>query len=68
MGELQRQIDEKVYTVKEGSIQDATFITPIPIRRGKRRIKRPNARRRAKIRKPLGRYRFKNLILARYFK
>ena len=53
-GELQRQIDEKGYTVKEGSIQDATFITPIPVRRGKRRIKRPNARRRTKIRKPLG--------------
>jgi len=28
--ELQRQIDEKGYTVKEGSIQDATFITSDP--------------------------------------
>ena len=29
-GELQRQIDEKGFTVKEGSIQDATFITSDP--------------------------------------
>jgi IS5 family transposase len=35
--ELQRQIDEKGYTVKEGSIQDATFITSDP---GKKRKKK----------------------------
>jgi IS5 family transposase len=35
-GELQRQIDEKGYTVKEGSIQDATFITSDPGRKRKK--------------------------------
>jgi IS5 family transposase len=35
--ELQRQIDEKGYTVKEGSIQDATFITSDPGRKRKKK-------------------------------
>lgn len=35
--ELQRQMEEKGYTVKEGSIQDATFITSDP---GKKRKKK----------------------------
>jgi IS5 family transposase len=34
--ELQRQIDEKGYTVKEGSIQDATFITSDPGKKKKK--------------------------------
>ena len=34
--ELQRQIDEKGYIVKEGSIQDATFITSDPGRKKKK--------------------------------
>jgi IS5 family transposase len=37
--ELQRQIDEKGYTVKEGSIQDATFITSDPGRKRKKNDK-----------------------------
>jgi IS5 family transposase len=36
-GELQRQIDEKGFTIQEGSIQDATFITSDP---GKKRNKK----------------------------
>jgi len=36
-GELQRQIDEKGYTVKEGSIQDATFITSDPGQKRKKK-------------------------------
>jgi IS5 family transposase len=35
--ELQRQIDEKGYTVKEGTIQDATFITSDPGRKRKKK-------------------------------
>ena len=35
--ELQRQIDEKGYTVKEGSIQDATFITSDPGQKRKKK-------------------------------
>jgi transposase, IS5 family len=35
--ELQRQMDEKGYTVKEGSIQDATFITSDPGRKRKKK-------------------------------
>jgi IS5 family transposase len=35
--ELQRQIDEKGYIVKEGSIQDATFITSDPGRKRKKK-------------------------------
>ncbi len=35
--ELQRQIDEKGYTVKEGSIQDATSITSDPGRKRKKK-------------------------------
>jgi IS5 family transposase len=35
--ELQRQIDEKGFTVKEGSIQDATFITSDPGRKRKKK-------------------------------
>jgi IS5 family transposase len=36
-GELQRQIDEKGFTVKEGSIQDATFITSDPGQKKKKK-------------------------------
>jgi IS5 family transposase len=35
--ELQRQIDDKGYTVKEGSIQDATFITSDPGQKRKKK-------------------------------
>jgi IS5 family transposase len=35
--ELQKQIDEKGYTVKEGSIQDATFITSDPGQKRKKK-------------------------------
>jgi transposase, IS5 family len=38
-GELQRQIDEKGFTVKEGSIQDATFITSDPGQKRKKKDK-----------------------------
>jgi IS5 family transposase len=37
--ELQRQIDEKGFTVKEGSIQDATFLTSDPGQKRKRKGK-----------------------------
>jgi IS5 family transposase len=36
-GELQRQIEEKGFTVKEGSIQDATFITSDPGQKRKKK-------------------------------
>jgi IS5 family transposase len=35
--ELQKQIDEKGYTIKEGSIQDATFITSDPGQKRKKK-------------------------------
>ena len=35
--ELQRQIDEKGFIVKEGSIQDATFITSDPGQKKKKK-------------------------------
>src|SRR5512137_1234448 len=35
--ELQKQMDEKGYTVKEGSIQDATFITSDPGQKRKKK-------------------------------
>ena len=61
--ELQRQIDEKGFTVKEGTIQDATFITSDPGQKRKKKDQEGRmTRRRIKIQKPSRRARFKSLI------
>jgi hypothetical protein len=64
LGGASRQMEEKGYAIKEGSIQDATFITSDPEKRGKRRIKRVNAIGRSKILRPSSRTRLKSLIKA----
>ena len=50
--ELQRQLDEMGFTVKNGTIQDATFITSTQVGRGTRKTSKAGTKRKVKIPKP----------------